>query len=118
MSRTPGTDKAMESDRRFFERWPERTCRIRRAYPGEIEELHRPAGYEFVRLPKGWVYVVAVRNIAPGARIRMPMLAPRTNSLDVSEAEADAVIKAMMAGFGATANPAALYEKLRNRSAR
>ena len=91
-------EKALDSDRRFFERWPYRRYRIRRAFPGEVEEIAEIAGVEFAPVPPGYVAAIIVQNLWPGVRLRQPILALRTNDFDVSEAEAAAVAAALRAG--------------------
>ena len=91
-------DKAIASDRRFFERWPYRRYRIRRAFAGEVEAFAETAGVEFAPVPPGYVAAIIVQALGPGVRLRQPILALRTNDFDVSEAEAATVIAALRAG--------------------
>lgn len=56
-------------DRRWFERNPNRSHRIRRAYAGEMETLgFDPTAAE--KLPEGSARFAVVRQIQPGARMR------------------------------------------------
>ena len=91
-------DKAAVSDRRFFERRPHRRYRIRRAFPGEIEQIAEAVGVEFAPVPPGYVAAIIVQALGPGMRVRRPILALRTNDFDLSDGEVVAVIAALRAG--------------------
>ena len=60
-------DRASESDRRFFEANPNRTYRVRPAHDGEMPEMEAPGS--------GWI-CIAVRQLAPGVRVRICFIAP------------------------------------------
>ena len=40
------TDRARREDKEFFQRWPDREYRLRRAWHCEISGSERPAGFE------------------------------------------------------------------------
>lgn len=79
-------DLVLESDRRFFERRPGRDHRIRLAAIAEIE-TGRLVG-EMKGGDPGYRWFVAVRQFAPGVRVRIFFGAPEGNDPDVSEVEA------------------------------
>lgn len=63
-------EAVIESDRRFFKRFPERRHRVRLASQSEIADLRAASGSR-LNLPKGFEYLTAVRQIAPGVRMRV-----------------------------------------------
>ncbi len=54
------------ADRKFFERHPDRQCRLRRCGKEEMASWDTPPP----DLPEGKVWAVVVTQVAPGARIR------------------------------------------------
>jgi hypothetical protein len=72
------------SDRRFFERFPHRQHRVRLASREEIDHWGE-------LLPQGFELCTAVRNVAPGARLRMFLPAPLGRETDVDEVMARVV---------------------------
>jgi hypothetical protein len=64
-------DKITSADRKFFERFPHRQHRGRLAGRAEIEQKALMPGEGTERLPPGRIYYVIVKNLAPGARLRM-----------------------------------------------
>jgi hypothetical protein len=85
-----GVDRASQSDRRFFERFPHRSHRFRLASQAEIAQraiLTDAAG----PLPKQFRHFVAVRNIAPGVRLRNFVIGYDGAETDLDEVTACAV---------------------------
>lgn len=82
-------DRVTESDRRFFERFPQRQYRFRPAGQAEIESLN-VAGDSW---PPGASLCTVVRNIAPGMRARafVPIVGPMET--DVGEEAARALFE-------------------------
>ncbi len=66
----PDLDRALESDRQFFARHANRSYRLRRMSRPEIETIEICNGAGSVKAPDGFTLFVAVRQIAPGLRIR------------------------------------------------
>ncbi len=91
-------EKALESDRRFFERRPYRRYRFQRAFPSEVEQFAEVVGVELALVPSGYVGAIVAPKFGPGVRLRQPILALRTNDFDISDAEAATVIAALRAG--------------------
>jgi hypothetical protein len=83
------SDRASELDRLFFERNPKRSYRLRPARAGEVPGLTIP--------PQGWAYV-AVRQIQPGVRVRIPVHLP--DFPNDREDLAKAIVDAATAGMG------------------
>lgn len=81
-------DQALVSDRRFFERHPHRSYRVRRAAKAEIASA-REIGEARGDIPKGFAWFTAVRAFAPGVRARVFFGGPANNDTDVSETEAE-----------------------------
>jgi hypothetical protein len=63
-------EAAIEADRRFFARHPERHFYIRRVHPAEREQAAR-AGQPLAPPPSGMVDLVAVEQVRRGARLRV-----------------------------------------------
>jgi hypothetical protein len=74
-------DKASEADRLFFERHPDRRHRVRLSHQAEIRQNEIIEG-ERIDPPPGFRWFTAVRNIRPGARMRL-------FTLNVENAETD-----------------------------
>ena len=72
------------SDRRFFQRFPHRQHRVRLASREEIDRWGE-------LLLQGFELYTAVRNVAPGARLRVFLPAPLGRETDVDEAMARVV---------------------------
>lgn len=76
-------DRTIEGDRRFFERHASRSYRIRLASSAEMVSL---AQLEPVReLDLGDRWFVAVRQVAPGMRLRAYFTGPAENETDAPE---------------------------------
>jgi hypothetical protein len=70
-------DKVLETDRRFFERRPDRSYRVRRAFSAEVEVEALVNGLASPPpLPGGFARFVAVGQFAPGVRERLFLTAP------------------------------------------
>lgn len=79
-------DRELDADRRFFERRPRRSYRLRRSFPTEGEQVSILLGGEWP--VRGGALFTAVRQLAPGVRARVFFLARRDLETDVSDAEA------------------------------
>jgi hypothetical protein len=90
-------DTVSQSDRRYFECHPDRQHRTRMACEAEIEQ-HELLSGESPWLPPGTRSFIAVRNIAPGFRMRLGFRGLDGAELDLSEDMARAI-------FEASANP-------------
>ena len=66
----PHVDRVTEADRVFFEQHPDRKHRVRFASEAEIAQLEILNG-QVTTLPPGIRHFVIVRNVAPGARLRL-----------------------------------------------
>ena len=84
-------DRITQTDRRFFERRPDRQHRVRLASQAEVEQ------HTIVDAcpspPDGYRLYVAVRNVAPGARLRQFLVAPEGRETDLSEAVARVIFE-------------------------
>lgn len=78
--------RELDADRRYFERRPHRSYRLRRSFPAEGEQVSILIGGEWP-MTVGALFT-AVRQVAPGVRARAFFLAPRSLETDVSDAEA------------------------------
>jgi hypothetical protein len=68
---------ALDTDRVFFERRPDRTVRIRRAFPGEVAHLRQPFGDTPPVLDNGQAQFVIVQSMPGlGIRARFPIRGP------------------------------------------
>lgn len=70
-------DRELEDDRRFFIENPDRSYRIRRTFAAEtraVESWGSPP-------KKGRLHFTVVRQLAPGARVRLHYLAPPRDDL-------------------------------------
>jgi hypothetical protein len=81
-------DRITQSDRRFFERFPNRQHRVRLASQAEVKQFAFMEGIYETPPPAGFERYVLVKNIAPGCRVRLPFTGPAGNDTDVSEREA------------------------------
>lgn len=78
--------RELDGDRRFFERRPHRSYRLRRAFPAEGEQVSILIGGECPM--RASALFTAVRQLTPGVRVRIFFLGPRDLETDVSDAEA------------------------------
>jgi hypothetical protein len=86
-------DRVTQADRRFFERFPDRTHRLRLASPAEIEQYDIIEGKAW--MPPGFRMYVAVKKIASDARMRSFVRGLADWETDVPEATARAVWEAV-----------------------
>lgn len=98
---TPNAQAALESDRIYFERRPDRRHRIRRKFQGETNEGGVVLDQALGRPPPGWAWFTAVKNIRPGLRSRVFVMNDEDAETDVTEATAQAVFEACLAETGA-----------------
>jgi hypothetical protein len=87
------TDVVTQADRRFFERFPHRKHRVRLASQSEIGQNEILEGHP-VWLPEGLRVFTAVRNIAPGVRMRLFLRAPEGSETDLDEPTAFVIYEA------------------------
>lgn len=83
-------DRELDADRRFFERRPRRRHRVRRLYQAEGESTCLIAGWEWPAREDAAFYA-AVRQIAPGVRVRCFFAASPEMECDLSEDAAAAI---------------------------
>ena len=86
-------DKLIDTDRRFFERRPERSHRVRRAFAEEVAAGEIVLGQRR-ELPPHGAWFVAIRQIQPGVRVRAFFIAGRGLETDLSEAQAVGIFEA------------------------
>jgi hypothetical protein len=86
-------DLVTQADRRFFERFPHRQHRVRLASQAEIGQNEVLEGHP-VWLPEGLRVFTAVRNIAPGVRMRLFLCAPEGSETDLDEPTALTIYEA------------------------
>lgn len=82
------TKPARESDRRFFERFSHRKFRVRLMHQAEIEQNAILLGEGSMKLPPTHALYMVVKNVAPGARMRLTIVGPRGADTDLSEDDA------------------------------
>ena len=84
-------NRITQADRMYFERFPHRQHRVRLAGQAEVEQ------HDIVDdgppLQDGYRLYVAVRNVAPGARLRQFLVAPEGRETDLSEATARVIFE-------------------------
>jgi hypothetical protein len=81
-------EKATNADREFFERFPHRRYRVRLAGPAEVEYGGLLAGQSPRRLPPDFRHYAIIKNVAPGARLRLIMIGNDDWDTDLPEQEA------------------------------
>ena len=77
-------DRACESDRMFFERFPQRRHRVRRSHSAEARQEEILRG-EPLRPHPRFAWFSVVRNVAPGVRLRLLLLNHNDAEVDLSE---------------------------------
>ena len=87
-------DRITQDDRRFFERFPHRQHRVRLASEVELQQRKLMEGAPLA-IPPGFKVFVVVRNVFPGARMRLFLPAPEGRETDVSEVTARAIFEAV-----------------------
>ena len=85
-------DKVTQADRRFFERFPNRRHRVRLASQAEIAQHELLEGAPIWK-PPGTRIFVAVRNIAPGCRLRLYIRGIEGAETDLDEGMAKAIFE-------------------------
>ena len=68
----------------FFARRPERRHRVRLAHSTEIEQMENFVGGP-VSIPPGYRIFLAIRNVAPGYRMKICGFCPEGSDMDLSE---------------------------------
>lgn len=86
-------DRVTQADRLFFERRPDRKHRVRLASQAELEQCELMEGLPTAPPPGCRVFTI-VRNIAPGARLRLYAYGLEGAETDLSEATALAIYEA------------------------
>lgn len=86
-------DRVTQADRKFFERFPHRNHLVRLATRAEIEQLAIIHCHDQT-LPGGFRHYVAVRNVAPGLRVRISIIGCEGNDTDLPETEARLIFEA------------------------
>ena len=93
----PRVDKILDTDRRFFERHPERRFRVRLASEPEVESIDILSGGSFLPPPPGGRWFVLVNQIGPGVRGRSFILGPESAvDSNLSDDAARAVFEAVV----------------------
>src|SRR6478672_10200923 len=87
-------DRITQGDRRFFERFPHRQHRVRLASEAELQQRELLEGAPLA-IPPGFKVFVVIRNVSPGARMRLFLPAPEGRETDVSEVTARAIFEAV-----------------------
>jgi hypothetical protein len=81
-------DRAVEGDRRYFDRWPHRTYRIRLISSAERKQLEIFQGHPIKPSPDQAVFTV-MKQLAPGVRMRATVIGPQESiGEELSDAEA------------------------------
>jgi hypothetical protein len=83
-------DRASQSDRRFFERFPHRKHRVRLAGRAEIEQEELLRGAALWAPPPCRIFA-AVRNVAPGIRLKLMIRGVEGAETDPTEEMAAAI---------------------------
>jgi hypothetical protein len=81
-------NKITDADRKFFDRFPHRQYRVRLAGAAEVEYGALLAGESPRRLPPDLNHYAIVKNVAPGARLRMVVVGNEGWDTDLSEQQA------------------------------
>ncbi len=80
-----GLDRALELDRRFFDRFPARRHRLRLATQAEIDGLTVAYGPRATRIQPGQRWFTVVKMLAAGRWLKCFIPAPADNETDVPE---------------------------------
>ena len=99
-----GLDRALEIDRRFFERFPDRRHRVRLAAQSEVEGLGVAYGAKATRLEPGERWYAVVRWLADGAWLKVFVPERAGEESDVPEAWAAALYARLSARDGGVAD--------------
>ena len=84
----PSVDRVTEADARFFARFPERRHRVRLAAAAEIAQNAVLAPDEDLTPLPGSRWIVMVKQVQPGVRLRAFAQATGVDEFDVGEGEA------------------------------
>lgn len=79
-------DRTLEGDRRFFERHPSRHYRLRIASNSEVISMEMAQGPDHPRLWPGWRWYVLIKQVQPGARLRLFVHNLEGEETDIPEA--------------------------------
>lgn len=86
-------DRAVESDRRFFDRRPDRTYRLRLLSGAERQQIEIVQGKP-IRPPPDQAVFVVMKQLAPGVRMKATVIGPRESiGEELSDAEAGSVFE-------------------------
>jgi hypothetical protein len=88
-----GVDRVTHADRLFFERHPDRKHRLRLASRAEIEQEELLRGAVLWAPPPCRIFA-AVRNVAPGVRLKLMIRGVEDAETDLDEATALAIFEA------------------------
>jgi hypothetical protein len=91
-------DVLLGADRNFFERRPDRSYRIRRCFRQEIE-INQLMSPEMRKPLPGLTWFTLVRQIAPGARLRIFIQGPPDAETDLPEAAVEELWNAKAAAM-------------------
>lgn len=84
-------DRAVEGDRRYFDRWPGRTYRIRLASPAERKQVELFQG-RAIRPEADQAVFVVMKQLAPGVRMKATVIGPRESiGEELTDAEAGSI---------------------------
>lgn len=83
-------DRVVESDHRFFERFPDRQHRVRLASQAEIETNAIIEGDKITVAPDRQIYL-AVKSVGPRTNLRLIIVGPRDADTDLPEDLAQAL---------------------------
>lgn len=84
-------DRAVEGDRRYFDRWPHRTYRIRLVSAAERKQVELFQGHPIRPDPDQAVFVV-MKQLAPGVRMKATVIGPRESiGEELTDAEAGSI---------------------------
>jgi hypothetical protein len=89
---TDQVDRVTQADRAFFKRRPDRAHRVRLAALAEIKQEELMVGGTMI-VPAGYSAFIAVRNMAPGIRLRVMTLAPEGAETDLPEEMARSIFE-------------------------
>jgi hypothetical protein len=90
-------DRVTQAGRVFLEPFPHRQQRVRLNIRAEINQHELIDGKR--PIPPGYRLFTVVRNIAPGARMRLVLPAPEGRDTDVCEATARAILQAVSSPY-------------------
>lgn len=84
-------DRAVEGDRRYFDRWPNRTYRIRLASPAERKQVELIQG-RTIRPSDDKAVFIVMKQLGPGVRMKATVIGPRESiGEELTDAEAGGI---------------------------